>query len=113
MRATAVFHARFWHTLDWKNVLLLLVALCIIGFDLLGKMKVRQYSLGRAVNQVEAARGPEEELGLPPASRWSSSEASISWKTTRAGHSVSLGIDAPLEMVPPPGYVVTRVVPAP
>lgn len=113
MRTTAVLHSRFWHTLDWKNVLLLLVALCIIGVDLLGRIRVRQYSLGGAVNRVEETPEGEGAVRLPPVRQWSSPEVSTSWKTTRVEHSASNGTEAPVESTPPPGYAVTRVVPEP
>ena len=113
MRATAVFHSRFWRALDWKNILLLAVALCIIGFDLLGRVKVRQRSLGHGAQRAKASVAPEEQVAEPPLGRLHRPEASGAWQKTRVEGSTSEDVETFTQSSPPPGYAVTRVAPKP
>lgn len=113
MKAMAVFHYRFWRTLDWKSLLLLFIALCVIGFDLVGRLRAPRHSLARRGERAEAALAPGERNPQLRLRRLYDPEGSALWQRLPVEGAASQYVESFSHSSPPPGYVVMRVEPRP
>lgn len=111
MRPRSFTRSRSWRQLDWQSILLLLLASCVIGFDVLGRVSPGQRSLGKATNPSGENVRQGWRITRPPTQALPSPEEFYSHRAAGDERSLSDDIDKIFESFPPPGYTVTRVVP--